>query len=115
MKNLVDDGNTITMTAAADATSGDLVVAGMLAGVAQSDVTTGGTLVLALGGKYELAKTSAQAWTVGQAIYAVPATGLCTTATTSGNVLVGVAAAVAANPSATGIVLLNRSAPGAAV
>jgi len=115
MKNLVSDGNTITITAAADAVSGQLVVAGLLAGVAQGDALTGASLVLAIGGTYELSKTSAQAWTVGQAIYAVPATGLCTTATTAGNVLVGVAAAVAANPSATGIVRLNGTAPAAAV
>lgn len=53
----------------------------------------------------EHVKTSAEAWTEGQKIYFITATGLLTTSS-GGNTLIGVAAEAAANPSATGRVLL---------
>jgi predicted RecA/RadA family phage recombinase len=114
MKNYVQPGDTVTITAAADVTSGQLVNAGLLVGVAGTDALSGEEVAIKTSGVFELPKTSAQAWTVGAAIYMIPATGLCTTATTTGNILVGVAIEAAANPSATGIVRLNGAAPAAA-
>lgn len=114
MKNFVQHGDDITITAAADISSGDLVRAGLLVGVAGTDALTGEEVAIKTTGVFELPKTSGQAWTVGAAIYMIPASGLCTTATTAGNIFVGVAVAEAANPSPTGIVRLNGSAPAAA-
>lgn len=114
MKNYVQPGDTVTITAAADVTSGQLVNAGLLVGVAGTDALSGEEVAIKTNGVFELPKTSAQAWTVGAAIYMIPATGLCTTATTAGNILVGVAIEAAANPSPTGIVRLNGAAPAAA-
>lgn len=113
MKNYVQPGDNLTVTAPADTASGAGVKVGVLFGVASHDALSGEPLVIATRGVYELPKTSAQAWTEGAAIYFIPGTGLCTTATTTGNLLIGVAAAVAANPSATGLVRLNGSAPAA--
>ncbi len=113
MKNYVQPGDNITVPAPADVSAGDPVKVGVLFGVAQADALSGADVVIVTRGVFDLPKTSAQAWTVGAAIYLVPGTGLCTTATTTGNLLIGTAAAAAANPSGTGLVRLNGSAPAA--
>ena len=115
MKNFIQPGKAVTVTAPRDLSSGELVVVGLLAGVAQHDALSGAPVEIVTEGVFDLAKTAAQAWaSVGLAIYAVPGTGLVTTATTAGNVLVGTNLATAANPSDTGLVRLNGSAPAAA-
>lgn len=113
-KNFLQPGRVVSVPAPRDVSSGEMVTVGVLSGVAQHDALSGKPVEIETEGVYSLAKTSAQAWTVGDAIYTVPGTGVCTTATTTGNVLVGVAMAAAANPSAAGIVRLNGSAPAAA-
>ena len=64
-------------------------------------------------GVFTLAKTSAQAWTEGQKIYWDDGNSRCDSTSTVGP-LIGVAVAVAANPSATGLVRLNGGAPATA-
>lgn len=81
-------------------------LAGMLFGVAGASVAAGIVGVLWTYGEYSLPKVSAQAWTVGQAIYWDNAAKLCTTVVAVGQ-LIGVATATAANPSAVGQVRLN--------
>ena len=112
MKNYIQPGDVVSVTAPTDVESGDLVVVGVLAGVAQHDAASGAPVEIATRGVFELAKVSAQAWTQGAALYA-SATNLATTATTAGNLLIGVAMAAAANPSGTGLVRLNGAAPAA--
>jgi len=111
MKNYNQPGYVLTIAAPAAKLSGEGVVAGLMFGVALHDAASGAQLAMTLEGVVTLAKTSAQAWTLGQAIYYIPATNLTTTATTTGNLFIGVAAAIADNPSATGRVVLNASAP----
>ncbi len=106
MKNYINSGEHFTHVAAAAITSGQMVVAGSIYGVAQETVASGASVVLVRRGVFELPKTSAQAWTVGAKLY-WDATNLVCTTTASGNTLIGAAAAVAANPSATGLVLLD--------
>lgn len=114
MKNYIQPGKVVTVPAPRNLSSGELVVVGLLAGVAQHDALSGDDVEIVTEGVYDLAKTSAQAWaTVGLAIYAIPGTGVVTTATTAGNVLVGTNLATAANPSPTGLVRLNGAAPAA--
>lgn len=113
MKNYTQPGDLVTITAAAAIASGELVRAGLLVGVAGGAAAIGEDVSIKTTGVFELPKTSAQAWTVGAAIYMIPASGLCTTATTAGNIFIGVALEAAANPSATGIVRLNGAAPAA--
>lgn len=113
MKNYIQAGDVISVTAPADVASGAGVKVGVLFGVAVADAASGAALEIATRGVFELPKTSAQAWTEGAAIYFIPTTKLCTTAATTGNLLIGTAAAVAANPSDVGLVRLNGSAPAA--
>ena len=103
-KTMVSDGCTATVTAPAAVSSGDGVLVGSLFGVAHDDAANGADVVINLTGEYTLPKTSAQAWTVGARIYW---DGTAATTTASTNKLIGVATAVAANPSATGNVRLS--------
>jgi predicted RecA/RadA family phage recombinase len=112
MKNFVQPGSVVSVIApSGGVVSGNLVKVGLLCGVALTTAAENAPVEIALEGVFTLAKTSAQAWTVGAAIYMIPATGLATTATTAGNLFIGVALAVADNPSPTGVVRLNGSAP----
>lgn len=106
--NYIQAGDNITLPAPADVSSGDGVLVGSLFGIATVDALSGADVVLATRGVYTLPKTSAQAWTVGVKVYWDNANGVATTAS-SGNTLIGVAVAAAANPSATGDVRLNGS------
>ncbi len=106
MRNFITPGEHVTITAAAAITSGQPVLVGDLFGVAQGDAAIGEDVVIVRRGVFELPKTSAQAWTVGAKVYWDGTNNVCTT-TASGNKLIGVAVAVAANPSATGRVLLD--------
>lgn len=109
--NYLQQGAVMTVPAPADVDSGDGVMVGVLFGVAQAAALSGADVAIATAGVHTLPKTSAQAWTVGAAIYWDPTPGEATTATTAGNLLIGVAAAVAADPSATGQVRLNGAMP----
>lgn len=106
MKNYVQPGENITLAAPYDVASGAGVLVGSIFGVAQETVLSGADVVMVRRGVFELAKTSAQAWTVGAKIYWDDTAKACTTVSTS-NTLIGAAAAAAANPSDTGTVLLD--------
>lgn len=103
--NFIQPGDTVTLTAPYDVDSGDGVLVGAIFGVAQGDAAETESVEAKRTGIWTLPKTSAQAWTLGQRIYWDDTQKECTT-TASGNTPVGAAAAVAANPSATGRVLL---------
>ena len=114
MKNFLQQGDAIAVPAPADVKSGDLVVVGSLFGVAATDADNGADVVLNTSGVYTLNKKSAQAWTVGAAIYWDSENGEATTAADDGGtptptafVQIGHALATAANPSATGLVRLS--------
>lgn len=107
MKNYADAGGTFTGTAPYAVASGGGCLIGSIFGMAQSDAASGATVVLVRGGRFVgVPKTNAQEWTVGAKVYWDNTNKVFTTAA-SGNTLVGVAAAAAANPSATGDVLLT--------
>jgi predicted RecA/RadA family phage recombinase len=109
MKNFVQHGEMITIIAAAEITSGQLVRANSLIGVAATDAAIGEAVELKTSGVFDLGKTSAQAWDVGQPVYMISGTGVLTNVAGTGNYLVGVAVSAAANPSATGRVRINGS------
>lgn len=116
MKNYTQPGDRIDVTAPATVVDGQLVRVGLLAGVAVHDAASGAPLVIATQGVFDVTKAGSQAWTVGAAIYGVGTTTLvATTATTSGNILLGVAvAAVGSGAGETiGRVRLNHGAPAA--
>lgn len=104
MKNFIQSGDTVTVPAPAAVVSGAGVLVGALFGIASFSAGSGAPVEICTKGVYELPKTSAQAWTVGAAIYWDGSK--CTTVGTD-NTLIGHALAVAVNPSATGTVRLS--------
>lgn len=106
MKNYVQPGETLTLTAPYQVAGGAGLLVGSIFAVATGDAASGAIVEGRTVGVYDLAKVSAQAWTVGALIYWDDSAKNCTT-TASTNKLIGVAAAAAANPSATGRVRLN--------
>ena len=109
MKNFKQAGDTVTVTAPANVTSGGGVLVGSLFGIAVNTALSGADVEIKRTGMFEHAKASAEAWTVGAKVYWDNTNKVFTTTATS-NTLAGVAAAVAANPSALGTVLLDGAA-----
>lgn len=108
MKSFIQHGDILTVAApTGGCVSGAIYKVGNIIGVAQCDAAEGADVELKLTGVFELAKTSAQAWAVGDKLYIIPASRLITNVAGTGNFEVGVATAVAANPSGTGYVRLN--------
>jgi predicted RecA/RadA family phage recombinase len=106
MQNFIQNGDVVTIAAPYDVSSGDGALLGTLFGVAALDAVSGANVEVKTRGVFELAKNSAEAWTVGIAIY-WDNTNKVVTSTSTSNTLIGKALAVAANPSGTGIVRLN--------
>lgn len=86
--------------------SGDIIVAGLLVGIAANDYLPGETGVMEVTGVHTLRKAAGQAVTQGQAIYTGGAGGTVTT--TAGGSFVGIAAYAAIGAEATVKVLLTR-------
>lgn len=106
MRNFIQNGKTLTLLAPYDVASGAGLLVGSIFGVATNTALSGAAVETALEGVFSLAKTSAQAWTVGALIYWDDSGKVCTTVSTD-HKLIGVATAIAANPSSTGYVRLN--------
>lgn len=106
MKNFKQDGDTVTVTAPANVTSGGGVLVGSLFGIAVNTALSGADVEIKRTGVFEHAKNSAEAWTVGTKVYWDNTAKVFTTTATS-NTLVGVAAVAASNPSALGTALLD--------
>jgi len=90
MKNYVQPGNTIPLTAPYDVASGDGLVVGAIFGVASGDAVNGQPVEAVLVGVFDLKKAASQAWTVGDKIY-WDNTNKETTSVATGNTLIGVA------------------------
>lgn len=105
MKNFLQPGRIVPVTAPADVHSGDLVMVGKMFGVAVTDAANGAPLEICTEGVFTLPKISAQAWTQGAAVYWDAAESKATS-TASTNTMIGHAAQGASNPSASGVVRL---------
>lgn len=105
MKNYIQEGKTLTVTAISDVASGGGVLIGSLFGVAIGSAASGSSVTISRSGVFSLPKVEAQAWTVGDQIFWDDGDTTCTTAS-EGNVLIGLAVAAAANPTTTGTVAL---------
>ena len=106
MKNDIKLGNVLTLTAPYDRLSGEGALVGSIFGVATMDVLSGAASEFCVTGCYQLKKTSALAFAVGELAY-WDNTAKEVNKTSSGNKLIGVAITAAANPSATVGVRLN--------
>ncbi len=106
MKNFVQRGDTLDVTAAAAVASGDVVVIGSIIGVSNVDAEIGDSFALDVVGVFTLPKTSALAISVGDVLY-YDAANKVVNKTASGNTKIGVAVTAAANPSASVNVRLN--------
>jgi predicted RecA/RadA family phage recombinase len=116
MKTFIQPGDTVTVAAPANVTAGQLCRVGLLAGVAVTSASSGQPVEILTNGVVDVTKAGSQAWTVGAAIYGVGTTTLvATTATTSGNILLGTAVAAVGSGAGetTGRIRLNGSAPAA--
>lgn len=105
MKNHIQSGKSLTVTAPADVLSGAGVLVGAMFGVAAHDAKAGEDVTIVRGEVFKLNKLSAQAWGQGVKVYWNNTAKECTTVA-SGNTHVGYAAVPAVAPSATGIVAL---------
>jgi predicted RecA/RadA family phage recombinase len=106
MKNQIQDGEVLTVTAPYDLKSGEGCLVGSIFGVASIDALAGQPVQIKRRGVFNLVKTSAQAWTAGGKVYWDDTNRRCTTAAT-GNTLIGANTVGAADPSDTGAVLLD--------
>lgn len=115
MKNFVQPGDVLEFTApTGGVTAGTGVKIGDILVIATETKSVGELFRGVRTGVVDHAKLSAQAWTEGQQVNWDDTNKRFTTVTT-GNFLAGVAAAVAANPSATGKVVLKGTNLGAAL
>jgi predicted RecA/RadA family phage recombinase len=95
MKNYVQPGNAITLTAPYAVASGDGLLVGSIFGVASADAASGETVETAVVGVFDLKKTASQAWAAGDKVY-WDNTAKEATKTTTSNTLIGVAVAAVA-------------------
>jgi predicted RecA/RadA family phage recombinase len=94
MKNYIQDGDTITVTAPATVASGDFVQVGRVRGIAVTDAASGAQVELKTTGVFDIPKTGSEEFaSVGLPVYVVlSGNGVktVTTASTTANVLVGI-------------------------
>lgn len=100
MKNYIQKGDVITVTAAAAIESGDAVVVGTKVGVAVKDAAIGEKVAVSLEGVYELPKKAADNIAVGALCYWDADPGEITTTATD-NTLAGIAFAAAGTSTTT--------------
>ncbi|SIS98423.1 DUF2190 family protein [Paracoccus saliphilus] len=105
MKNYIQPGENLTLAMPAAVASGGAVLIGAIFGVAQGKAEAGDSVVLVRRGVFELPKLSAEAWSAGDPVYWDDTAKQLTTV--EADALVGAAVEDAANPSETGIVLLD--------
>jgi predicted RecA/RadA family phage recombinase len=104
--NKIQKGDTVTVAAPYDVASGAGALVGGVFGVAQIAALSGADVPLAREGVWDLAKTSAQAWAIGDRLYWDNSNKVVTNVPGGARLFIGYALAVADNPSSTGRVLL---------
>lgn len=110
MKNLVQDGDVLTLVAPADVKSGDFVLIGTIGGVATRDALSGAAMELRVEGVVEIKKDTNLAISAGDRVFWVPASSWVNKTATS-QVCVGRAVAAAGTTDVTVKVLLGPATP----
>jgi len=108
MKNYVQPGATLTLTAPYAVASGAGLLVGSVFGVATGTAALGAPVEAQLRGVFDLAKTAGQAWTQGAKLY-WDDTAKAVTTTVGTNKLIGVAAQAQAAGDVIGRVLLTAA------
>ncbi|KAF0113124.1 MAG: hypothetical protein FD149_2230 [Rhodospirillaceae bacterium] len=106
MKNFIQDGHYLDLTAPRALTSGEGFQVGSLFAVATTSTATGTELSGAIVGVFDLAKASGEAWNTGDPVHWDDTAHAVTTAA-AGNTLIGCAVAIATTTATTGRVRLN--------
>jgi predicted RecA/RadA family phage recombinase len=88
MKNYIQDGKTIEVTAGADISAGDLVLVGLKVGVAINDIANGANGALAMEGVFEVKKEGTDTPAQGGILY-LNASNKSATTTASSNKTIG--------------------------
>lgn len=111
MKNFLQPGLTLTLTApAGGVVGGNTYLIGALVVIASHDAAAGTPFAAVRSGAFEVSKVNAQAWTEGQVAYWDNAAGLWTNVGGAGVTRAGTVIEAAANPSALGKVALSGNA-----
>ena len=110
MKNYIQPGHTITLTAPAAVTSGAGMLVGAIFGIAAHDAASGESVEALTVGVIDINKVGSQAWAVGDKVY-WDNTNKRTTKTATDNTLIGVALVIVGGGAddTTGRVRLNGS------
>jgi predicted RecA/RadA family phage recombinase len=106
MRNYVQRGDTLDITAPGAVASGDVVIKGVIVGISNVDAAEGETFALDVVGVFDLPKVAALAIGQGDAVYWDTANKVVTK-TAGGNTKLGVATIAAPNPSGSVSVRLN--------
>jgi predicted RecA/RadA family phage recombinase len=106
MKNYIQTGEKITIAAPYGVKSGGGALIGAMFGVAIADAANGSPVTIVREGVFSMKKLNAEAWTVGAQIYWDNTAKQCTKVVAS-NTLIGFAVEAAADPSATGVVVIG--------
>lgn len=105
MRNYIQPGDTVTLTAPANLESGEAFAVGGIFGVAAFAADSGDPVEAKRTGIFELPKTTGEAWTAGQRLYWNAGTKKLTT-NEGTNLFVGAAAEDAIDAATTGRALL---------
>jgi predicted RecA/RadA family phage recombinase len=108
MKNFIQPGEVITLTAPYAVVSGAGLLVGSIFGVATGVAAISASVEAAVTGVFDLAKATGAAWTQGARIYWDDTAKNCTT-TASTNKLIGVAVLAAASGDTVGRVRLTAA------
>ncbi|AOF95988.1 DUF2190 family protein [Sphingobium sp. RAC03] len=101
MKNFVQNGDNLTLTAPVALAAGAAALIGSIFGVASCDAAIGAPVVLVTRGVFTLPKATGEAWTEGVKLY-WDNTNRRLTTTSAGNTQVAVATAAAASAATSG-------------
>lgn len=106
MKNYVQSGEALPLTAPYAVVAGGGMLVGALFAVAVAAAANGATVQARHSGVYDLVKNTGEAWTQGAKIYWDNTNKRCTT-TSAGNTLIGVATQTQGSADVLGRVLLR--------
>jgi predicted RecA/RadA family phage recombinase len=106
MRNFVQTGDVLTIPAPAAVSSGAVIIAGALKGVAAGDAASGAQVDVSTRGVFDIPKVAADVFAVGDTVYFDEATNLATV-TATGNAEIGFAVAAAGDGAASVRVKFN--------